>query len=62
MEELILSNPSKHQIWNLAQSQGAVGLFENGLEKVKNGLTTLDELLRVAEPPSDPSSYGKTKT
>jgi type II secretory ATPase GspE/PulE/Tfp pilus assembly ATPase PilB-like protein len=51
MEELILRNPSSREIWQLAKSEGAHSLFEDGLEKVKKGMTTLDELLRVATPP-----------
>ena len=51
MEELILKHPSTAQIWKVARAQGSVTLFEDGIEKVKNGVTTLDELLRVAEPP-----------
>ncbi|HNP74885.1 MAG TPA: GspE/PulE family protein [bacterium] len=51
MEELILTNPSTKQIWDLARQEGAVSLFEDGLQKVKNGLTTLEELFRVATPP-----------
>ncbi len=50
MEDLILKNPSTQQIWELAKTQGAHTLFEDGMEKVKNGVTTLKELLRVANP------------
>ncbi|MFA6424127.1 MAG: ATPase, T2SS/T4P/T4SS family [Candidatus Magasanikbacteria bacterium] len=51
MKELILKNPSTQEIWKVARKQGSKTLFEDGLEKVKNGITTLQELLRVAEPP-----------
>lgn len=51
MQELITHKPSTQQIWQLARSEGSVSLFEDGVQKVKNGVTTLDELLRVAEPP-----------
>lgn len=51
MKDMILSNPSSKAIWELARKQGSLTLFEDGLEKVKAGLTTLDELMRVAEPP-----------
>ncbi len=51
IQELILQNPSTAQIWKVARHQGSVTLFEDGVEKVKNGVTTLEELLRVAEPP-----------
>lgn len=51
LEELILKNPSTAQIWKIARAQGSVTLFEDGINKVKSGVTTLEELLRVAEPP-----------
>jgi len=50
MEDLILTNPSSKQIWELASKQGAKSLFEDGVQKVKAGMTTLEELLRVAKP------------
>ncbi len=51
MKALILGNPSTQEIWKLARTQGVITLFEDGIEKVKNGVTSLEELLRVAEPP-----------
>lgn len=51
IQELILQNPSTAQIWKIARKQGSVTLFEDGIEKVKNGITSLEELLRMAEPP-----------
>jgi type II secretory ATPase GspE/PulE/Tfp pilus assembly ATPase PilB-like protein len=51
MQELILTNPSTKQIWELAKEEGSHALFEDGINKVKNGKTTLEELLRVAAPP-----------
>lgn len=53
MQDLILKNPSSQQIWRLAKKQGTEPLFEDGLEKVKNGITTIDELLRVSNPPEE---------
>ncbi len=53
MRELILKNPSSQQIWELARKKGSKSMFENGLSRVENGVTTLDELLRVANPPSE---------
>jgi len=50
MKELILKNPSTQEIWDLAKKNGSLSLFEDGLEKVKNGVTTIEELLRVASP------------
>ena len=51
MKELILTNPSTQRIWELATKEGAQTLFEDGLIKVKQGETTIEELLRVAAPP-----------
>lgn len=53
IEELMLKNPSAQQVWRLAKQQGVEPLFIDGLEKVKNGITTLEELLRVASPPEE---------
>ena len=50
IKDLILENPSTQEIWNLARQQGARSLFEDGIEKVKNGITTVEEVLRVAPP------------
>lgn len=52
MQELILKNPSKKDVWGLARTQGTQSMFEDGIEKVKNGVTTLEEVYRVAAPPS----------
>ncbi|MDP3724314.1 MAG: hypothetical protein Q8R11_01630, partial [bacterium] len=46
----ILHHPSAAEIWDVAQKGGTSSLFEDGLEKVKSGITTMDELLRVARP------------
>lgn len=50
MQNLILRSPSTKEIWHLASQEGSKTLFEDGIEKVKTGVTTLEELLRVAEP------------
>ena len=52
LKELILQKPSVDQIWRLAKENGATGLFEDGMEKVKAGITTIEEVLRVASPRS----------
>jgi type II secretory ATPase GspE/PulE/Tfp pilus assembly ATPase PilB-like protein len=51
LKDLILKNPSTQEINNLARKQGSKSLFEDGIAKVKSGITTMDELLRVAQPP-----------
>lgn len=50
MQNLILKNPTSTQIWELAEKQGSRRMFEDGMKKVKAGITTLEELLRVIEP------------
>lgn len=51
MQDLILKNPSTQEIQALARKSGSRSLFEDGLDKVNTGVTTINELLRVALPP-----------
>ncbi len=51
MRDLILRRASSQQVWKLARAQGMRSMFDDGIEKVKNGVTTLEELLRIAQPP-----------
>ena len=51
IKEMILHKSSAAEIWKTAKKQGSVSLFEDGVSKVKNGITTLEEVLRVAKPP-----------
>lgn len=51
MQELILKAPSSLEIETLARRQGSMPMFDDGLQKVKNGMTTLSELIRVVPPP-----------
>jgi type IV pilus assembly protein PilB len=53
VENMILENPASKQIWQLARTQGTRSMFEDGIDKVNNGVTTIDELLRVTEPPEE---------
>ena len=50
IKELILKRPSSAEIWKLADKEGAHSLFEDGIAKVQAGMTSLQELMRVAEP------------
>lgn len=61
IENLILDNPSSAEIWELAEEQGAHTLYEDGIDKVKHGVTTLTELERVAEPPRKRTKKNKIK-
>jgi type II secretory ATPase GspE/PulE/Tfp pilus assembly ATPase PilB-like protein len=51
MQELILKTPSTSEIEALARKQGSLPMFEDGISKVKSGQTTLEEVVRVVEPP-----------
>ncbi len=50
LRELILTKPTISDIYALEERQGIKSLFEDGLMKVKNGTTTIEEVLRVARP------------
>ena len=50
MKELIQRVPSTQEVWKLAHEEGSQSLFEDGIEKVKSGITTIEEILRVAPP------------
>jgi type II secretory ATPase GspE/PulE/Tfp pilus assembly ATPase PilB-like protein len=51
MQELLVKRPSAQEIWKLARKEGGKSVFEDGLEKVKSGVTTIEELVRIAPPP-----------
>lgn len=51
LKELMLSKPSADNIWQTVKAEGSVSMFEDGLVKVKNGVTSLEELLRVTTAP-----------
>ncbi len=51
LQDIILNNPSSKQIWEIARKQGSRTLYEDGMEKVKSGITSLEELGRVAVAP-----------
>lgn len=49
IEDLILKNSSAKEIAKVARKEGSLTMFEDGVEKVKLGITTLEELIRVAD-------------
>jgi len=53
LRHLISTNASIVDITNLAVQMGTSALIEDGWDKVNQGMTTLDELLRVLGPQSD---------
>ena len=50
LQTVILKRPSGQEIWEIAKKEGAKSLFEDGIDKVKKGITTIEELLRVCTP------------
>jgi len=49
IKKLILKSASSEEITNLAKMQGMTTMFEDGVDKVLNGMTTLEEVLRVTK-------------
>ncbi len=47
IREAILRKASSNEIRNLAMSRGMTTMFEDGFKKVENGITTIEEILRV---------------
>ncbi len=47
LESLILKEPSEAMIDHEAKTQGMVTLFQDGIAKVLNGVTTIEEVLRI---------------
>lgn len=60
LKDLILTNPSTQEVIAMARQEGTSSMFEDGITKVKNGITTLDELLRITDPPAE-NSYAKKR-
>jgi type IV pilus assembly protein PilB len=50
MRALIMRSTAIHEVKRLARQQGMLTLWESGVKKVLNGMTSLEELLRVARP------------
>jgi len=51
VEELIINCATSADINNYVRKEGMKLMFEDGFEKVLTGLTTVEELMRVAAPP-----------
>ena len=47
MERLIVERASSEEMARLARSQGMAALRDDGMEKVRQGLTSVEEILRV---------------
>jgi len=49
ISHMIAMNKDKTEIIKVAKNQGFVSMIEDGINKVKNGITTLEEILRVVK-------------
>ncbi|MFH1962081.1 MAG: type II secretion system protein GspE, partial [bacterium] len=49
LEERIVDRSSGTQMMEVAKKHGLKTLLEDGIEKVFNGLTTIEEVFRVAQ-------------
>lgn len=49
LSSMIAKNSSKEDLHKQATEEGFVGMFENGMQKAINGVTTFEEILRVAK-------------
>ena len=49
LRDMVTRNPDVNQLRNLCRERGLVSLREDGFHKVTDGLTTVDEILRVTD-------------
>ena len=49
LRDMVTGNPDVNQLRKMCRERGLVTLREDGFQKVMKGLTTVDEILRVAE-------------
>lgn len=50
LQDLLVKNPTADEIWQLAKKQGSTSLFEDASRKASLGVTTFEEVFRVAPP------------
>ncbi len=50
IHELILKKSGSKEIFNVAKSEGFFTMFDDGIDKVQRGMTTIEEVLRVTLP------------
>jgi len=48
LQKLILSSPSNDELRQVALREGMISLKDDGIDKVRQGLTTIKEIMRVA--------------
>lgn len=49
IREAITSNKDSSEITKIAQKNGMTTIFQDGVSKVKQGITTIEEVLRVTK-------------
>jgi len=49
LQNMILKTHDSHQIKKEANRQGMTSLYDDGIQKVLNGTTTISEILRVTQ-------------
>ncbi len=49
LEKIILTNLSEGELRQEAQRQGMITMFQDGIIKVLHGVTSMEELLQVAQ-------------
>jgi type IV pilus assembly protein PilB len=49
LAQIILKAPTTENLWQEAKRQGMITMFQDGILKVLNEITTIEEVLRVAE-------------
>ena len=49
MAELILRHPTREELFVQAKKDGMITLAQEGFMKAKNGITTIEELIRVTK-------------
>ena len=49
LSSMIAKGASKEELQKQASSEGFIGMFENGMQKAISGITTFEEILRVAK-------------
>src|SRR5258706_9112951 len=60
IERRIAANESAERLSDAAREGGMAGLFESAVQHVRNGVTTIDELVRVLEVPTEPEKRAST--
>lgn len=61
IRDFILKGRSDREIMNVARQCGMRAIFEDGMDRILQGLTTFEEVIRVVAPPQPPASEEKQK-